>query len=94
MIRTYHRRPNPVEIADFDGTNAEEILAWAAFKMEKNPIHVVRRDDEVLFLTIDTLHGEMACEPGMCIVCRLSEPREFWPIYPEVRDADYEESAE
>jgi len=78
--RKFRKRPVVIEAMQYDGTNAEQVAAWAVGGS------VIRIDG----LAIQTLEGVMTAQPGDWILRGVQG--EFYPCKPDIFEATYEEA--
>lgn len=81
MIRSFRKLPVEIQAIEFDGTNPEEIIAWADGQSS------IRHPDGAL--TIETLEGDMTVSPGDFVIRGVAG--EFYPCKPDILAKSYEE---
>jgi hypothetical protein len=84
----YRKKPVVIEAVKYDGSNAAELVEWAAsFTSDPAPLQVLGTQ-----LFIATMEGDLFATPGDFIIRGVQG--EFYPCKPDIFAATYEEAGD
>lgn len=88
MIKTYLKKPIPVNAVQYDGLNAQWLIDWSKLTPSDSPVYtpIVRTGDGI---GVVTLEGTMCPKIGDYVI--QGPAGEFWFVRKEIFEATYEE---